>query len=1114
MPAGAIFMFSGQGSHYYSMGREFFATHPVFKDTMRSLDAMLQDMGSPSVLGELYRGDRSAADWFDDLRFTHPAIFMIEYALFEALRSDGVEPDMLLGASLGEFAAAAAAGALRTEDVARSIVQQVDLLRSTCPEGGMLAILDDVATFECEAALHESTELAAINYDRHFVVSGGTAEIARVKAWLDAGRVLSQKLPVAYPFHSRLMDVAAEPYRRAVGSLATREPAVPIVSCESADVIKTLEPAHFWRMVRSPIRFRDAIRTLERRSEGGWLYLDLGPSGTLANFVKHNLSRGSRSESIAVLSPFASRSSGLERVKQSYRARAGARGSTPSRQNEKMKAVIFPGQGSQSRGMGGSLFEELPEITAAADRILGYSIARLCREDPERQLDLTQFTQPALFVVSALMYLSMQRRGAARPAVLAGHSLGEYTALFAAGVFDFETGLRLVQMRASLMAQVKDGGMAAVVGLDELEVRAVLEKGGLDCIDIANHNGAKQFIVAGPRAIVADAQPLFMAAGAAVYMPLRVSGAFHSRYMAPAEQELAEYLSRIDLRPPEVPVIANVTGRPYERDKIASTLAAQLTRPVRWDLTMDLLLSQGDIEIEEVGPGTVLTKLLDKIRRAGLTRSASGVPGAAAPPRAPAAAEEQAPRPHVQDRGLSRGAVAGVRFSAGSLGSAAFRSAYGVKYAYVCGAMYRGIASGQLVIRAGRAGILAFFGAGGLELGRVEAAIREIKAELRAGEPYGMNLVHQPAQPAMEDSTVDLFLKYGVRRVEAAAFMQVTPALVRYRVKGLRRGADGAVERAHRIIAKVSRPEVVEAFMSPAPERIVRRLVEEGKITAEEAQLAGEVPIADDLCVEADSGGHTDQGNPLILLPTMLRIRDRLTEKQRYRFKVGVGAAGGIGTPEAAAAAFLMGADFVLTGSINQCTVEAGMSAPVKDMLEQINIQDTDYAPAGDMFELGAKVQVLKKGVFFAGRARKLHELFREHDSLDDIDAATRAQLEQRYFRKTFDEVYRDTREYFMRRDPREIEKAEQSPKHKMALVFRWYFAYSQRLAMEGQETNRVDFQVHCGPALGAFNQWVKGTPLERWRDRHVDEIAVRLMEATADYMNVRLAQLSAESES
>jgi len=153
------------------------------------------------------------------------------------------------------------------------------------------------------------------------------------------------------------------------------------------------------------------------------------------------------------------------------------------------------------------------------------------------------------------------------------------------------------------------------------------------------------------------------------------------------------------------------------------------------------------------------------------------------------------------------------------------------------------------------------------------------------------------------------------------------------------------------------------------------------------------------------------------------------------------------------------------------------------------------------MFELGGKVQVLKKGVFFPARANKLYELYRNYDSLEEIDEKTRAQIQDKYFKRSFDEVWAETRAYYQKRSPGELERAERSPKHKMALLFKWYFVHTSRLARRGDLTNKVDFQVHCGPALGAFNQWVKGTELESWRNRHVDDIARRLMEQTAVLM-------------
>ena len=205
----------------------------------------------------------------------------------------------------------------------------------------------------------------------------------------------------------------------------------------------------------------------------------------------------------------------------------------------------------------------------------------------------------------------------------------------------------------------------------------------------------------------------------------------------------------------------------------------------------------------------------------------------------------------------------------------------------------------------------------------------------------------------------------------------------------------------------------------------------------------------------------------------------------------------------------MMGADFILTGSINQCTVEAGTSDCVKNLLQEINVQDTDYAPAGDMFELGAKVQVLKKSVFFPARANKLFMLYSHYDSWEDIPGKIKTQIETRYFQKTFAQVWQEVQDYHQRKGQQTtLDKAATNPKHKMALVFRWYFAYSTKLALAGDEKNRVDFQVQTGPALGAFNQWVKDSELESWRKRHVDQIAEKLMQETAELLNSQINKL------
>jgi trans-AT polyketide synthase/acyltransferase/oxidoreductase domain-containing protein len=432
-----------------------------------------------------------------------------------------------------------------------------------------------------------------------------------------------------------------------------------------------------------------------------------------------------------------------------------------------------------------------------------------------------------------------------------------------------------------------------------------------------------------------------------------------------------------------------------------------------------------------------------------------------------------------------------------SLGSLEFTREYGLRFAYVAGSMYKGISSVAMVIRLANAGLLGYFGTGGLRLERIEIAIQQIQQALSNGQPYGINLLCNLIKPEHEDDLVDLFFKYNITNIEAAAYMQLTSSLVRYRLKGIHRNNQGHIIIPHRILAKVSRPEVAQAFMNPAPLNMVQKLVESGKLTLIEAELSQYLPMSYDICVEADSGGHPDQGVALALMPTMLKLRDDVLQQRSYEKVIRIGAAGGIGTPQAAAAAFVLGADFVLTGSINQCTVEAGTSDVVKSILQTINVQDTTYAPAGDMFEIGAKIQVLRKGVFFPARANKLYDLYRQYNSLEEIDKMTSQRIQKSYFQRDFNDVWEETKAYYRKEKPDEIDKAEENPKHKMALIFRWYFILTSRLALQGDD-RQIDYQVHCGPALGAFNQWVKGTSLENWQSRHVDIIAEKIMQEAA----------------
>jgi trans-AT polyketide synthase/acyltransferase/oxidoreductase domain-containing protein len=443
-----------------------------------------------------------------------------------------------------------------------------------------------------------------------------------------------------------------------------------------------------------------------------------------------------------------------------------------------------------------------------------------------------------------------------------------------------------------------------------------------------------------------------------------------------------------------------------------------------------------------------------------------------------------------------------------ALGDRSFLRDHGVRLAYVAGAMVKGIASPEMVIRMGRARLLSFYGSGGQRREALDRAIARIRGELSNGEPFGVNFLHNIQLPEAEQRTVEILFRHEVRNVEAAAFIDMTPWLVWYRLHGARRTPAGAIEISNHVLGKASRIEVAERFLLPPPADIVDRLRREQRLTAEEASLAPFIPMCDDLCAEADSAGHTDRRVGSILVPEFRRCRDRLTSRHTLARSVRIGAAGGLGTPEAIAAAFTLGADFVLTGSINQCTVEAGISDAVKDLLAAAGTQDMEIAPAGDMFEIGAKIQVLKRGVLFPARANKLYEVYRRYNSIDEIDPPTRRLIEERYFGRSFDDVWRETCSHYAPLAQTEIDKAEQNPKLKMAMIFRWYYVHTNRLAMAGDPSEKIQYQVHCGPAMGAFNQWVKGSPLEDWHNRHVDEIAQKLMESAAAVFDDRFREL------
>lgn len=427
-----------------------------------------------------------------------------------------------------------------------------------------------------------------------------------------------------------------------------------------------------------------------------------------------------------------------------------------------------------------------------------------------------------------------------------------------------------------------------------------------------------------------------------------------------------------------------------------------------------------------------------------------------------------------------------------SMGDRTFRERYNVKYAYMTGAMANGIASERMVIELGKNNILSSFGAAGLIPSQLEAAIIRIKSAL-GNKTFACNLIHSPSEEALELNGVELFIKHKIRVVEASAYMDLTPYIVWYKAVGLSE-ENGVVKSENKVIAKISRLEVARKFMQPPPASILDKLVAEKKITPGQAKLAADIAVADDITVEADSGGHTDNRPLICILPAIIALRDEIALQYGYHYKIHVGAAGGIGTPTAAYSAFSMGASFIVTGSVNQACIESGSSDMVRTVLAQAEMTDVIMAPAADMFEMGVKLQVLKRGTMFPGRAQKLYELYRSYNLIDAIPKEEKEKIEKQIFRRSLAEVWGDTKDFFRERDMDLLNAAESDPKIKMALIFRWYLGLSSRWANSGEKGRELDYQIWCGPSMGAFNAWAKGTDLEKPENRKVARVAEEIM--------------------
>lgn len=296
-----VFMFSGQGSQHFHMGRSLYDGNPTFRTWMDRLDEVARRVSGQSVLAALYEDGRGKGEPFDRLVVTHPAIFMVEYSLAQSLMEAGVRPDMVLGVSAGSFAAAAVAGFIGAEEALTVAIRQAAALEASCEPGGMTAVLGDPALYT-ESFLSSRSELAAINFASHFVVSARRTELGDAEAALKQRGVSYLRLPVSYAFHSQWMDEAKAPFESSMKSIRWQQGRLPLVCCDRTDILSDLADSFFWDVVRRPIRFRETIARLEQ--QGPRRYIDVGPAGTLATFLKYGLPAASTSKVHTILTPF------------------------------------------------------------------------------------------------------------------------------------------------------------------------------------------------------------------------------------------------------------------------------------------------------------------------------------------------------------------------------------------------------------------------------------------------------------------------------------------------------------------------------------------------------------------------------------------------------------------------------------------------------------------------------------------------------------------------------------------------------------------------------------------------------------------------------------------
>ncbi|MEN8907794.1 MAG: hypothetical protein ABF289_17730 [Clostridiales bacterium] len=426
------------------------------------------------------------------------------------------------------------------------------------------------------------------------------------------------------------------------------------------------------------------------------------------------------------------------------------------------------------------------------------------------------------------------------------------------------------------------------------------------------------------------------------------------------------------------------------------------------------------------------------------------------------------------------------------LGSSRFLHRFGLKYAYVAGAMYNAISSKEMIIELAKNGYLGIYGTKDVEFDQIENDIVKIKSIIPE-RIFGCNIVHNVIEEQFEMKLIKMLLKYKINILEVSSFVNITLPLAYYRIVGIKERIEGGFVIGNKIMVKVSRVEIAKNFLKPAPEKIIRELINMSLINERQAKIAKEIPMADAITLEDNENNITQSFSYLV------DQRDELYKNSNTKYDVFLGLTGGIGSPVIALNMFNNGADYIVTGTINQCTVESGISDKAKNSLSSCDISDVISLHFNGDFNINKKINVLKKGTLFPMRVNKLYNIYNKYKNLKNVDSSDIDKIESQIFKKSIREILNEVEIYFKKNDPNQLNN------DRLYLLIKWYLIISAKLSLEGTSNRELDYQILCSNAMGIFNYWVKGSYLENHQNRYVADIAEHMLKGTAYLQRLKL---------